>query len=159
MFADDIALYRVLKTTADYNHLQQDIDSISACIQQKDLHFNSNKCKMMFISKKKSKSIPTPQLTLDGTILNRVKCYLDITVTSDLSWSLHISNCCNKTRRLVGLLYRRFQQNSCPTTLLRLYCSFIRPHLEYASIVWNTCRKGEIAKLEKVQKNSPYEYA
>ena len=154
MFAGDIALYRVIKTTADYNHLQQDIDSISACIQQKDLRFNTNKCKTMFVSKKKSKSIPPPQLTLDETILKRVKCYkyLGITLTSDLSWSPHISNCCNKTRRLVGLLYRRFQRNSCPTTLLRLYCSFIRPHLEYASIVWNPCQKGDIAKLENVQK-------
>ena len=154
MFADDIALYRVIKTTADYNHLQQDIDSISACIQQKDLRFNTNKCKTMFISKKKFKSIPPPQLTLDGTILKRVKCYkyLGITLTSDLSWTPHIANCCNKTRRLIGLLYRRFQQNSCPTTLLRLYCSFIRPHLEYASIVWNPCQKGDIAKLENVQK-------
>ena len=154
MFADDIALYRVIKTTADYNHLQQDIDSISACIQQKDLRFNTNKCKTMFISKKKSKSLPPPQLTLDGTILKRVKCYkyLGITLTSDLSWTPHIANCCNKTRRLIGLLYRRFQQNSCPTTLLRLYCSFIRPHLEYASIVWNPCQKGDIAKLENVQK-------
>ena len=35
MFADDIyniVLYRVIKTTADYTHLQQDIKSISTCI-------------------------------------------------------------------------------------------------------------------------------
>ena len=35
MFADDIyniVLYRVIKTTSDYTHLQQDIKSISTCI-------------------------------------------------------------------------------------------------------------------------------
>ena len=37
MFADDIELYRVIKTTADYTHLQQHINSISTCIQQKYL--------------------------------------------------------------------------------------------------------------------------
>ena len=111
-FADviDIALYRVIKTTDDYVHLQQDIDSTSACIQQKDLNFNANKCKMMFISRKKSKTLPPPhvQLTLNGTILTRINSYkyLGITLTSDLSWLPHISNCCNKTRRLIGLLYR-----------------------------------------------------
>ena len=156
MFADDIALYRVIKTVVDYAYLQQDIDSISACIQQKGLNFNTSKCKMMFISKRRSKTIPPPELVLNGTILDRVNSYkyLGITITSDLSWSSHISNCCNKTRRLVGLLYRRFQQHSSPTTLLRLYCSFIRPHLEYASIVWNPYQKGDIAKLEDVQKFS-----
>ena len=137
MFADDIALYRVIKTTDDYVCLQQEIDSISACIQQKDLNFNANKCKMMFISRKKSKTLPPPQLTLNGTILNRVNNYkyLGITLTSDLSWLPHISNCCNKTRRLIGLLYRQFQQHASSPTLLRLYISFIRPHLEYTSIV------------------------
>ena len=131
MFVDDIALYRIIKTTDDYVCLQQEIDSISACIQQKDLNFNANKCKMMFISRKKSKTLPPPQLTLNGTILNRVNNYkyLGITLTSDLSWLPHISNCCNKTRRLIDLLYRQFQQHASSPTLLRLYISFIRPHL------------------------------
>ena len=30
--------------------------------------------------------------------------------------------------------------------------SFIRPHLDYASIVWNPHLKGEIESLENVQK-------
>ena len=153
MFADDIASYRVIKTTDDYVCLQQEIDSISARIQQKDLNFNANKCKMMFISRKKSKTLPPPQLTLNGTVLNRVNNYkyLGITLTSDLSWLPHISNCCNKTRRLIGLLYRQFQQHASSPTLLRLYIS-LRPHLEYAFIVWSPSLKGEIDKLEEVQK-------
>lgn len=43
----------------------------------------------------------------------------------------HITNCSNKARRLVGLLFRRFHQYSSSSTLLKLYCSFIRPHLEH----------------------------
>ena len=78
--------------------------------------------------------------------------YLGVTITADLSWTLHISNCCNKTRKLTGLLYRRFHQHASSPTLLKLYCSFIRPHLEYASIVWNPGLKGNIDELEDVQK-------
>ena len=37
MFADDIALYRVIKTAADYVCLQEDVDATAACIQEKDL--------------------------------------------------------------------------------------------------------------------------
>ena len=35
MFADDTALYRIIKTSSDYVHLQEDIDSVSNCIHCK----------------------------------------------------------------------------------------------------------------------------
>ena len=160
MFADDIALYRVIKTSSDYDIvlyrviktssdyvcLQEDINSVSTCIRHKQLQFNANKCKLMLITKKKANSLQPPQRTLNGTALNRVYSYkyLGIAITSNLSWSLHISNCCNKTRRLIGLLYRCFYQHASSSALLKLYCSFIRPHLEYA---WNPGLKGDIDQL------------
>ena len=154
MFADDIALYRIIKTAADYVHLQEDVDATSECIQEKDLQFNATKCKTMLISRKRLNMITPPQIILNGVVLDRVQSYkyLGITLTSNLSWSPHISVCCNKTRKLIGLLYRRFYQHASSSTLLKLYCSFIRPHLEYGSIVWNPSLKGEIDQLEKVQK-------
>ena len=78
--------------------------------------------------------------------------YLGITLASDLSWSPHISVYRSKTRKLIGLLYGHIYQHASSSTLLKLYCSFIPPHLEYASIVWNPNLKGEIEQLEKVQK-------
>ena len=48
--------------------------------------------------------------------------------------------------------YRRFYRHASSPTLLRLYCCFICPHLEYASAVWNPNLKGEIDQLERVQK-------
>ena len=154
MFADDIALYRIIKTAADYAHLQEDVDATSACIQEKKLKFNATKCKTMLISRKRSNMSTPPQVILNGIILDRVQSYryLGITLTTNLSWSSHISACCNKTRKLIGLLYRRFYQHTSSPTLLRLYCCFIRPHLEYASAVWNPNLKGEIDQLERVQK-------
>ena len=103
---------------------------------------------------KKANSLPPPLLILNGTVLSQVSSYkyLGVTFTSNLSWTPHITNCCNKTRRLIGLLYRRFYQHTNPSSLLKLYRSFFRSHLEYASIVWNPHLKGEIDALEKVQK-------
>ena len=67
-------------------------------------------------------------------------------------WSVHITNICNKTRRLVGILYRKFYNHSNTDTLLNLYTSFIRPHLEYAAIAWDPFLKKDITALESVQK-------
>ena len=130
MFADDIALHRIIKTSSDYVHLQEDIDSVSNCIHHKHLQFNASKCKLMLISKKKNNCTASTA----NVALTRVYKYLSVTITHDLSWALHISNCCNETRKLIGLLYTRFHHHASSTTLLKLYCSFIRPHLEYASI-------------------------
>ena len=52
----------------------------------------------------------------------------------------------------MGLLYRRFYENSNPRTLLKLYCSFIRPHHEYAATVWSPHLIKDITAIEKVQK-------
>jgi len=102
MFADDIALYCIIKTPADYTHLQSDINSICSCIQQRLLQFNLAKCKLMFIPRKRANSLPPPPLYLSGTALGRVSSckYFGVTLTSDLAWSTHISNCCKKTRSL-----------------------------------------------------------
>ena len=110
---------------------------------------------MMLITRKKSNSLPSPQIVLDGTELKRVHSYkyLGITLTSNMSWSPHITDLCNKTRRLISLLYRRFHQHSSSSSLIKLYCSFIHPHLEYTSVVWNPAWpiKGETDALKNVQ--------
>ena len=90
MFADDIALYRVIKTSVDYLALQDDIDSIGTVVANKHLEFNTDKCicRVMVISRKRSNLIPSPPLYLHGTQLNQVNSYkyLGVTVTSNLSW-------------------------------------------------------------------------
>ena len=138
----------------DYTQLQVDINSVSLCIEGKYLQFNAKKCRYMFISRKRAHSLPPPCLAINGTPLVSVSeyKYLGVTITSDLSWSPHIANLCNKTRKIIGVFYRRFYRNSNSSTLLKLYLSHIRPHLEYCSAVWNPHSKGDIAELEKVQK-------
>ena len=109
----------------------------------------------MLILRKRTHSSTSPCLTVDGTALLQVaeyRYYLGVTITSNLSWKPHITKMCNKTRKLIGLLYRRFYRNSNLCTLLKLYLSFIRPHLEYSSAVWNPHLKGEVEMIEKVQK-------
>ena len=59
---------------------------------------------------------------------------------------------CSKARKLIGLIYCRFYQHSSPKSLLQMYLTLVRPHLDYASQVWNTSKIGEIDSFEKVQK-------
>ena len=60
----------------------------------------------------------------------------------------HVARTCSKARKLIGLLYRRFHHCS-PQLLLRLYKAFVRPHLEYASQVWDPHYVKDVNLLEK----------
>ena len=95
-----------------------------------------------------------PTLYVEGiplSYVNSVK-YLGILITSNLSWSQHISKLHLKARCLIGMLYRKFYKNASPSTLLQLYISFIRPHLEYCSAVWDPYLAKDVELLEKTRK-------
>ena len=52
---------------------------------------------------------------------------------------------------MIGLIYRQYYQHSNTDTLKQLYMSSVRPHLEYATAVWDPHLQKDINKLEKVQ--------
>ena len=50
------------------------------------------------------------------------------------------------------MLYRRFYGHVSPDTFLLLYLTHVRPHLEYAAVVWDPHQQGLMTTLENVQK-------
>ena len=108
----------------------------------------------MHISRKRSNCLSPPPLYLNATELVQVNSYkyLGVTITNTLSWQPHIMAICKKARKMIGMIYRNMYQHSSPNTLLKLYLTTIRPHLEYASPVWYPFHKGEIDCIESVQK-------
>ena len=155
LFADDIALYRCICSSADYIVLQSDITTITMWIEcDRHLKLCAGKCCCMLISRKWTHSISPPPLYIRaGSQLQQVDSikYLGVILSSDLTWSEHITRICNKARKLTGLLYRRFHHCN-PQLILRLYKAFIHPHFEYASQVWDPHLVKDIELLEKSQK-------
>ena len=72
-------------------------------------------------------------------------------LSDNLSWSPHIHAICSKARQIIGLLYRRFYNFSNSDTLIQLYTSLVRPHLEYACPVWSPHLAKDIQEIERVQ--------
>ena len=122
--------------------------------EERHLELHADKCHFMLISHKHIHVVAPPPLFVKvDTPLQQVDSvhHLGILLKSDLSWSEHITRICNKTRKLIGLLYRRFHH--CHTDMLpRLYKAFIRPHLEYAPQVWDPYFVRDTELLEKTQR-------
>ena len=108
----------------------------------------------MIVSRKKSPIIPSNPLKLFGNLMQRVDCYkyLGLLLTTNLSWSAHISTICTKAKKILGLIYRRFYGSANQTILKQLYLSLVRPHLEYACQIWDPHLVRDKKMLENVQK-------
>jgi hypothetical protein len=107
-----------VKSPSDYVIIQKDVDCISSFMSSKLLEFNAKKCRVMLLSRKRLNSIPSPS---NGVVLSQVTTckYLGV-ISQNLSWKPHYYNIniiCNKTRRLIGMIYRKFYRYSDPTTL------------------------------------------
>ena len=156
MFADDMALYRPICSTVDFSVVQYDISSISLWIKNNFLSLQPAKCHAMVLTHKRPPQTEEafPPLYVEGFQLSSVNSvkYLAILITSNLTWSQHVSNLHLKVRCLIGMLYRKFHRDADSSTLLQLYISFIRPHLEYCSAVWDPYLAKDVELLEKTQK-------
>ena len=125
--------------------------AIEQWVSDNHLTFNTSKCSYMMLSRKRFPTTPLHPLMLNGLHLNKVE-YLGVLLSSDLSWTPHITSVCSKAKQILGLLYRRFYNHAEGDTLKQLYLSLIRPHLEYACPVWDPHTMKDKVLLEDVQK-------
>jgi hypothetical protein len=152
LYADDMLLYRAINSPEDFTILQEDINTVNNWVTRNYLKLNVAKCKFMHISRRRQ-CHPVPNLLLDGVHLERVTSfkYLGILLNEDLKWSSHVESVCNKARKILGLIYRRFCDAD-PSALLQLYLSLVRPHLEYGCHIWDPHLQKDRVLLENIQK-------
>ena len=100
------------------------------------------------------RNIVNNELFLNGTVIDRVKSFLDLGVlfSRNLSFKDHINLCVSKANSMLGFLIRFSRDFHDPYTLKILFVSFVRSHLEYASIIWNPYYNNSSIRLESIQK-------
>ena len=151
LFADDCLLYSTMKTREDEEQLQADLHTMIEWSNTWFMSFNADKCHLLKITRHRT-NIET-SYHIEGKKLSKVPNhpYLGIELTSDLTWIIHISNITGKVNKILNLL-RRHLYNCSIEVKSRAFTSLVRPHLEYASSVWDPYLKQDINQLEKVQR-------
>ena len=91
---------------------------------------------------------------------------LGVLISKDLKVADQCNKAAKKAMRVLGMVKRSFK-NLDKESLKTIYCSYIRPHLEYCIQAWSPYYRKDIQTLEKVQqratklvrrlKNLPYE--
>jgi len=96
MYADDLLLFRAISTQSDYCVLRNDVAAIENCSSSNSLNFNVSKCKHMVILRKRTPTTPASPISLNSIPLEGIELFkhLGVVVSSDLSWSNHITSIC-----------------------------------------------------------------
>ena len=91
--------------------------------------------------------------TPSGTLINSTKCVRDLGVhmSSDYTWSAHISTIAEEGRKMLSWVLGIFQDRT-RLTMLTLYKSMVRSKLEYCCPLWNPSSVAEMLKLERIQR-------
>ena len=93
-----------------------------------------------------------PTLVFDGVEIKFVPNHkhLGLIFCDNMKWNAHIESILDRASRMIGIMGKLKYVFSRPA-LNQTYISFIRPVLEYASIVWDGCTDEQRNSLEKLQ--------
>jgi exonuclease III len=152
LYADDLKIYSEATIDDSTLSLQQSLDNLTSWATDWQLPINISKCAVLSLGS--HSDIPPHPYSINNFLLSHVDTISDLGVTMDqsLSYSNHINSMVARANSRVGLLFRAFQTRH-PFFLKQAYITYIRPILEYCSIIWNPCLKKFVNAIENVQRH------
>ena len=137
LFADDSKLYA---TNNSETPIQNDIDQVVKWTKDWLMTLNSQKCKHMHIGKGDQNNInlllkDVEEQDIEIAQVNEEKD-LGVTFDKSMTFSTHIQISINKANKILGLIFRTYTYMDIDM-FRTLFKSLVRPHLEYASVIWS----------------------
>ena len=113
--------------------------------------FNTDKCKIIHIGHSNCHA----DYYMSGNKLEIVdeEKDLGVIVSKDLKWDKQCSQAVKKANRMLGVIKRNFTDRS-KETIMPLYKSLVRPHLEYCVPIWSPHYQKDIELVEGVQRRA-----
>jgi ribonuclease P/MRP protein subunit RPP40 len=149
LYADDVKLYYTIKQPCDRRVLQNCLHRVHDWAQKWDLLFSYDKCMFLQIGYSDHSIV----YKLGNRIINLCDSVSDlgVTVHSSLKFSSHCASIAAKANIRAKLILKCFlSRSSC--NLIRAFKVYVRPLLEYASVVWNPWLLKDINLIENVQR-------
>ena len=164
LFADDAKLFSkiTVNDTSDAEILQQDLNRIQQWSSDWLMSFNHDKCVNLVVG---SKRIIT-QIDIDfymtdsndegRDIIRTLKKPLNekdlgVYIDNNLDFKKHIDAITKKAHRTMGIIKRNFLYLD-KNNFVPLYTTIVRPQLEYAQCIWSPYKRGDVRRIEAVQR-------
>ena len=151
LFADDAKIFRSISCKNDALLLQDDILRLEAWSDMWLLKFHPDKCHLLSLGKHENIKYCHRYKVSEQEIEHIFEEKdLGIIVDSDLTFSEHITDKVRKANSLVGIIRRSFSYLD-QDTFVKIFTSFVRPHLEYGQVIWSPHLRRHINMIENVQ--------
>ena len=149
LFADDPKAIGKSDNEHDHALIQDDLSAIEVWSEENELPFSVAKCACLHYG------YHNPKLSykINGSTVKDTDTCSDLGVirTSDFRYKSHIDSICLKASRLSAMIFRLFSTRS-RSFMCKLFLTYVRPLLEYASTVWNPKEIGLCEQLEAIQR-------
>ena len=160
-FADDTRILKHISCSQHVTELQQDLFSVIQWAKQNNMALHEDKFEYIvhrctprssfyelpFIAGQFSYSVATGDTLYP---VDEVKD-LGVSVSSDLSWSQHVQMISSRAKAIASWALSAFQSRD-RLTMMTLYKSLIRSHLEYCCPLWHPHKVSDIQTIENIQR-------
>jgi hypothetical protein len=151
LFADDTKIFRIIKGEDDKEILQDDFTKLEEWSGKWLLKFHPEKCKHMKISKSKNEETNTYKLLGQDIETVTQEKYIGVIIDSELTFENHLCEKVKKATSIFAAMRRTFKYLDTKSILV-IYNTLVRTHLDYASSVSAPYKMKYIEKIESVQK-------
>jgi hypothetical protein len=147
-FADDTKVGHTVNDENGQRQLQEALDNLTEWSKTWGMSFKVKKCKVVHFGRTNRKFA----YTMNGEMLSEAEEERDIGV--EVHQSLKTSKQCAKAattaRMVLRQITRAFHYRD-KFTFVKLYKTYVRPHLEFCTPGWSPWSQTDIKVLEKVQ--------
>ena len=156
LFADDVKLYSSIHVEGGPSRSQAEtqvqLNNLTVWAKTWQLPISVQKCCTLNITKRTG-SIELTELFIGHHALTSLNQVSDLGVIFDanLTFSSHINHIASKGHSRANLILRSFVSKDA-ITLTRAFIVYVRPLLEYCTVVWSPSLVRDIDILEKVQR-------
>ena len=140
LFADDTSLFSIVRDIAESTgELNYNLRNISKWVYQWKIIFNPDLTKQaqeVIFSRKLSNPVH-PKLTFNNSHVSQTESqkHIGLILDNKLNFNEHLKGVLDKISKTIGLV-RKFQPIFPRFSLLTIYKTFVRPHLDYGDIIY-----------------------
>ena len=159
IFADDTSLFSiVIDQILSCEELNRDLARISEWARQWKMSFNPDPSKqaveVYFSRRLIPPNVPVLSFNNNNIVTSEFQNHLGLTLDKKLSFNHHLDGKIKKAKKGIGLM-NRLRKHVPRNSLLTLYKSYIRPHLDYGDIIYDYPGNSTfVSKLESIQYNA-----
>jgi hypothetical protein len=153
LFADDAKFYIVINVNALSCDLQQSLNSLCSWSVDWQLFINILKCHCFSLCLR-SNTVFNRSYSIDNTVLDFLNSVNDLGVEFDshLEFTNHISTIVAKASQRSAVFFKGFVTRNL-SIIRKAFVTYIRPCLEYNSVIWSPTKIYLIDKIEAVQRH------